>query len=187
MGRFFERLFPGFFLLESETRVLKDTGLEASEIEFTEPEAIILQALDYQKALKVAEVGSLVDCKNVLPLLNGLLRKGAIRLEEKLQDGYRPKKARFLRIHPQYETEEALEELLGTLSRAPKQTEVLLHLFSASAGIAQTCSRSGFGETGRYDPFSHTGLAGTKRCFRSIPWSRTALSFRESPANPLPL
>ena len=134
LGEVFRTAVPGIFLLESETRVLKDPGLQASEIEFTESEAIILEALDYQKALKVAEVGVLVDRKNVLPLLNGLLRKGAIRLEETLQEGYRPKKARFLRIHPRYETEEALEELLGTLSRAPKQTEVLLHLFQLQQG-----------------------------------------------------
>ncbi|MEJ2162642.1 MAG: primosomal protein N', partial [Robiginitalea sp.] len=134
LGEVFRTAVPGIFLLESETRVLKTPESENTEVEYEGTEAIILEALDYQKSLKVAQVGALVDRKNVLPILNRLLRNGAIRLEEALQEDYRPKKTRFLRIHSKYEDEQALEDLLNTLARAPKQTEILLQMFQLQQG-----------------------------------------------------
>jgi primosomal protein N' (replication factor Y) len=133
-GEVFRTAVPGIFLLESETRVSADpTGIGMDSLE--SPESLVLQALQHQKTLRVSEISALVERKNALPLLNRMLKKGLIRVEERLNEDYRPKQVRFLRLHPAYEDEIALEELLKSLSRAPKQTEVLLYLFQLQRGV----------------------------------------------------
>ncbi|MEJ2585465.1 MAG: primosomal protein N' [Robiginitalea sp.] len=134
LGEVFRTAVPGVFLLESETRVLRDPGFEAAGHELNEVESLILEALENQTELKVRQLGEVIDRKHVLPILNRMLRKKAIRLQESLGEDYRPKTARFLRIHPRYQDEKALEELLESLTRAPKQTQVLLHLFQLRQG-----------------------------------------------------
>ena len=134
LGEVFRTAVPGIFLLESETRVLKEPEFEGDRELLDENEAVILKALEHQTALKVSEVSTLTERRTVLPILNRLLQKGAIRLQEKLEDDYRPKQARFIRLHPDYQEESALEALLDGLSRAPKQTRVLLQLFQLQRG-----------------------------------------------------
>lgn len=134
LGEVFRAAVPGVFLLESETRVLREPGFEQMAADLTDVESIILEALQNQPELKVGQIGELIDRKGVLPILARMLQKKAIRLREALEEDYHPKMARFLRIHPQYQDENALEELLADLSRAPKQTQVLLHLFQLQQG-----------------------------------------------------
>ncbi len=134
LGEVFRTAVPGVFLLESETRVLREPDFDEAAADLTEVESIILEALHNQPELKVGQIGELIDRKGVLPILTRMLQKKAIRLRETLEEDYRPKMARFLRIHPQYQDEKALEELLEDLSRAPKQTQVLLHLFQLQQG-----------------------------------------------------
>ncbi len=138
LGEVFRTAVPGIFLLESETQVMGDSDwvAEHGTPENPEsPESLVLRALEHQKALAISEISSLVERKNALPLVNRMLKAGMIRVQEKLGDGYRPKQVRFLRLHPSFQEEAALEELLRTLSRAPKQTEVLLHLFQLQQGV----------------------------------------------------
>jgi primosomal protein N' (replication factor Y) len=134
LGEVFRAAVPGVFLLESETRVLPEPGFEQMAADLTDVESIILEALQNQPELKVGQIGELIDRKGVLPILARMFQKKAIRLREALEEDYHPKMARFLRIHPQYQDENALEELLADLSRAPKQTQVLLHLFQLQQG-----------------------------------------------------
>jgi primosomal protein N' (replication factor Y) len=134
-GEVFRSAVPGILLLESETRVWASPGWEGPA-EAPEPnEDLILGALRHEKMLRISEIASLVGLKNPLPLVSRMLKKGMIRVQEALGEGYRPKQVRFIRLHPRYAGEAALEELLNTLSRAPKQTEVLLHLFQLQQGV----------------------------------------------------
>ena len=82
LGEVFRTAVPGVFLLESETRVLKETDYQETGAELSEVESVILEALENQSALKVRDIGELIDRKHVLPILNNMLRKKAIRLQE---------------------------------------------------------------------------------------------------------
>ncbi len=133
-GEVFRSAVPGILLLESETRVWANPGWEGPADPPQPNEELILGALSHQKMLRVSEIASLTGLKNPLPLVSRMLGKGMIRSAEELGEGYRPKQVRFIRLHPRYGEEAALEALLETLSRAPKQTEVLLHLFQLQQG-----------------------------------------------------
>ncbi|UGU16330.1 primosomal protein N' [Sinomicrobium kalidii] len=133
-GEVFRAAVPGVLLLESETIVFKNEKFREAEITLKDDEWLVYEALQHQPILKVTEIAAILDKKNVLPVLKRLLEKDVIRVKEEIHEQYRPKLVRFIRVAPAYDSEEALRELLDTLNRAPKQREVLLSLFSLSAG-----------------------------------------------------
>lgn len=133
LGEVFRSAVPGAFLLESETLVLKNTSRDFEEQLLDNQEFMILEALENKGSLRIREVIEILDKKTVLPILNRMMEKGYIELQETLHSQYKPKQIRTVRIHPKYESEEALVGLLDELSRAPKQREVLLTLFQVQA------------------------------------------------------
>lgn len=134
LGEVFRTALPSVFLLESETRVLAVTGLNYTELDLDDDEYLILEALEQQPVLSVDDILEITDRKQVLSLLQRMLAKGVLRLQEKLQERYVPKQSRYIRLHTDYLEDNALEELLETLNRAPKQSQLVLSLFQLQEG-----------------------------------------------------
>ncbi|NER11949.1 primosomal protein N' [Leptobacterium flavescens] len=133
LGEVFRAAVPGSFLLESETIVSGNSDFQADESELKDEEWLIYEALQHQTVLRIHEISDIVDRKNVLPVLKGLLDKNVIRLKEEVYEQYKPKLVRYVKLDPSHSSEEGLQNLLDTLSRAPKQKQVILSLFSLSA------------------------------------------------------
>ncbi|MFD2586878.1 primosomal protein N' [Croceitalea marina] len=133
LGEVVRSALPSAFLLESETLVLPNRIEEIDELQLKDEEFLILEALRHQSALKISEIVAIVDRKNVLPLVNKLVEKRAIQLKEEIYEQYKPKLVRYVRLGEAYDSEEKLEELLNSLTRAPKQSQVVLSLFSLQA------------------------------------------------------
>src|SRR5699024_2484515 len=79
------------------------------------------------------EVSDIIDRKNVLPILKALIEKQVIQLKEEVYETYKPKLVKYVKMHQDYNSDQALSSLLDTLSRAKKQREVVLKLFSMEA------------------------------------------------------
>ncbi|MEE9364309.1 MAG: primosomal protein N' [Cellulophaga sp.] len=133
VGEVFRSAVPSAFLLESETLILKNEKAEIKEDELEDDEFLVYEALLHQPILKVHEISSIIDRKNILPLLNRLISKDVIHLKEEIYEQYKPKMVRFVRMGKEYQSEENLEKLLTDLSRAPKQSQVVLALFQLQA------------------------------------------------------
>ncbi|MEX0288391.1 MAG: primosomal protein N' [Flavobacteriaceae bacterium] len=133
LGEVFRSALPGAFLLESETLILKNKESVLPDEELKDDEFLVLEALEHQPSLRVKDVISIVEKKSVLPLLNRLVLKKAVVLKEDLKEQYRPKMVRYVRLNPNYTSEEKLEEVLEELSRAPKQSRAVLALFQIQA------------------------------------------------------
>ncbi|MEM9076529.1 MAG: primosomal protein N' [Bacteroidota bacterium] len=133
LGEVIRSALPTAFLLESETLILPNKESTVDDMGLKDDEFLIYEALQYQSALKIAEVAEIVDKKNVLPLVNRLVQKEVVLLKEELYEQYKPKQVKFVRLAPEYEEEAQLEALLETLSRAPQQSKVLLALFQLVA------------------------------------------------------
>ncbi len=125
IGEVFKAAMPAGLKLESETYVLNNPDFDNYE-RLTEKEIIIHNVLEKRNVLSVNEVNLLTEVKNSLPILNSLLQKGAIKLEEKLSDSYKPKQEAFIRLNSGYNTEEKLKKVFDSLERAPKQLDVLM-------------------------------------------------------------
>ncbi|TLP81234.1 primosomal protein N' [Maribacter sp. ACAM166] len=129
LGEVVRSALPGAFLLESETLVLRNLEYEVEEKELLDDEFLVYEALQHQSILKVQEVSAIVERKNVLPILERLLKKKVIVLKEEVYYQYKPKLVRYVKLGVAYTSDEKLEELLNSLSRAPKQSQVVLTLF----------------------------------------------------------
>ncbi len=133
LGEVIRAALPSAFLLESET-IIARTGKEPlDESSLTDEEFMVHEALTHQSSLHINDIRSLLDRKNVVKVIKDLLEKELITVQEEVFEQYKPKLKRYLRLTTPFSEEQALRELLDTLSRAPKQRQVLMTLFMMSA------------------------------------------------------
>lgn len=129
LGEVFRSALPGAFLLESETFIFRNHNSHVRESDLLDDEFLVYEALQHQSALKVDEISSIIDRKNILPLLHRLLEKNVILIKEEVYEQYKPKMVRYVKMGKDYESEERLEELLKALSNSPKKSQIVLSLF----------------------------------------------------------
>lgn len=121
LGEVVRSALPSAFLLESETLVMPNKDAQIDEMQLGDDEFLVYEALQHQSALKISEVSDIVDKKNVLKLINGLVHKGVVLQKEELYEQYKPKLVRYVKLSETYGDEAQLEQLLNELTRAPKQ------------------------------------------------------------------
>ncbi|MET7027763.1 replication restart helicase PriA [Sediminicola luteus] len=133
IGEVFRTAVPSAFLLESETLISRNNKVSVQEGDLLDDEFLVYEALQHQPILRVHEISAILERKNILPVLGRLLEKNIIDLKEEVYEQYKPKMVRYVRLGKEYQSEESLEELLNGLTRAPKQSQVVLSLFQLQA------------------------------------------------------
>ena len=133
LGDVLRAALPNSFLLESETIITKNNDKVISHTSLSDEEFLVYEALHHQSSLKLHDLISILDKKNVFPVINALLDKDAIVLQEEVYEKYKPKLVRYVRLNPKYSESEHLQLLLEALNRAPKQKDVIMSFFSISA------------------------------------------------------
>ena len=128
MGSILRAALPSAFLLTSETFVSRVNEIEIDWDELSDEAFLVLEALE-QRDLLIEDIQSIVQRKTVLPLLQILIEKGYVQTQQSLKEKYKPKKHRYLRIHSNHSSDEALSKLFDQLKRAPKQSAFLLGLY----------------------------------------------------------
>ncbi|WP_353779560.1 primosomal protein N' [Winogradskyella sp. 3972H.M.0a.05] len=128
LGEVMRAALPSSLILESETLIV-GVETELDEENLKDDEFLIYEALQHQSSLKVKDAATIVDRKNVLPVLKRLIDKNVITLEEEIHEKYTPKLVRYVKLNERFNSEDELEQLLLSLKRAPKQSVVLLSLF----------------------------------------------------------
>ncbi len=132
-GEVMRAALPSAFLLESETIILRNDNNTIDESGLKDDEFLLYEALQYQSLLRIQEVMDIIGKKNVLPLIKRLLEKEIITVQEEIYEQYKPKLVRYVRLVSEYTHEKSLQSLLDSLTRAPKQRDVLMHLFMLQA------------------------------------------------------
>ncbi|RLJ62605.1 replication restart DNA helicase PriA [Lacinutrix venerupis] len=133
VGEVMRAALPNAFILESETLISRNLKKEIKDTDLKDDEFLVFEALHHQSTLKIQEVSSILDKKNVLPVIKRLIDKEVILLQEEIYDKYKPKYVRYVKLQAQYTSEIGLHQLLQDLSRAEKQRQVVMTLFSISA------------------------------------------------------
>lgn len=147
IGEVYKSAVPSALLLESETIILKNKENEVLKSELSDDEFLVYEALEKQNSLKVQDIIAILNKKTILPILQKLLAKGVIYLQEEVKENYKPKLIRFVRLHQQYDNENGLKELLETLKNAHKQREVVLKYFQLKASTKKPISVKQLSET----------------------------------------
>ena len=133
IGEVFRAAVPSALLLESETLILRNERATIEESDLLDDEFMVFEALQHQSILRVQEISDILDKKNIIPVLNRLLKKNIIFLKEEMYEQYKPKLVRYVQLGKSHRSEENLEALLNGMTRAPKQSQVVLTLFQLQA------------------------------------------------------
>nr|WP_315165561.1 primosomal protein N' [uncultured Flavobacterium sp.] len=133
IGDVYRGAMPSALLLESETIISQKTDLVVDASLLSDDEFLVYEALQQQSSLKVHDIMAILNKKNIFPVIQKLIDKNILVLQEEIQETYKPKLVRYVRLHPKYESNEGLSELLETLKSANKQKEIVLNYFQLSA------------------------------------------------------
>jgi primosomal protein N' (replication factor Y) (superfamily II helicase) len=133
LGEVMKAALPSAYLLESETIISLKKDLELDEATLGDDEFLVFEALQNQSSLHINDVRNILDRKQVLGVIQKLIAKGAVDVQEELFEQYRPKLKRYLKLAPRYAGEEPLRQLLDEMTQAPKQRQVLMTLFMLAA------------------------------------------------------
>ncbi|WP_338645222.1 primosomal protein N' [Flavobacterium sp. KS-LB2] len=133
IGDVYRGAMPTALLLESETVISQKTDLVVDTSLLSDDEFLVYEALQQQSSLKVQDIMAILNKKNIFPVIQKLVDKNILVLQEEIQEAYKPKLVRCVRLHKRYESNEGLSELLETLKSANKQKEIVLNYFQLSA------------------------------------------------------
>lgn len=132
IGDVYRAAIPTSLLLESETIISAIPNQNQDESLLTDDEFLVYEALQHQSSLKIKEVIDIVNRKNIFPLLQKLIDKKVINLQEEIQENYKPKLVRYVRLFPQFISNEGLTSLLDSI-KSEKQKNLLLGYFQLQA------------------------------------------------------
>jgi primosomal protein N' (replication factor Y) len=136
MGEVMMAALPAALKMESETRVSLDSGWEDLDVDFSSAEADMLHALQAKPSLSIEELSAAAQKKNVLPLVQQLLSKQAVCIEERLSSAGRQVYETAVALHPAIKSEEDLNALFSLTKRAPQQEQLLLAYVSMALPIS---------------------------------------------------
>ena len=133
LGEVFRSALPSGYILESETQISAKENAAIDPFELRDDEYLILEALKHQSSITIQDVIKILGKKTVFPIINKLLEKGALVLQEEIAEQYKPKLVRYIKLHNTYLQPDKLSELLNELTGAKRQRELVLHYFQLHA------------------------------------------------------
>lgn len=133
IGDVYRGAMPSALLLESETIISQKQDGFVDESLLSDEEFLVYEALQQQSSLKVQDIMNILSKKNIFPVIQKLIDKNILVLQEEMLETYTPKLIRYVKLHSKYESNEGLSELLEILKNANKQKEIVLSYFQLSA------------------------------------------------------
>ena len=133
IGDVYRGAMPSALLLESETIITQKTAVFVDESLLSDDEYLVYEALQQQSSLKVQDIMNILNKKNIFPVIQKLVDKNILVLQEEVQETYTPKRIRYVKLHSKYETNTGLHELLEILKKAHKQKDIVMRFFQLSA------------------------------------------------------
>ena len=132
IGDVYRSALPSALVLESETIISQRKETFVDDNSLTDEEYLIFEALQQQSSLKVQNIIDILNKKTVLPVIQKLIDKNIISLDEEIQEEYKPKLIRYIRLHENYLAESNLIALLDSL-KSEKRKNIVLHYFQLQA------------------------------------------------------
>ena len=127
LGEVMQAALPSALKLSSESKVMLANDFTLDSMALNDYEYMIVEALQIQPKIAISEVSKIIGFKKVMPLIHTMMEKGILMMEEELNEKYRAKYERFVRLASPFRNETTLQEAMDSLTkRAYKQLEVLL-------------------------------------------------------------
>ncbi len=131
LGEVMKAALPAGLKLESETQVFFNPAFENID-DLSSSEELVLTFIQNKKHIGIHEIKITGLKLNVVGIINNLLLKEAIFLEESLKSGYSAKTETYIKLTVEASDEIYLTQFLESLKRAKKQQELILNYIQLS-------------------------------------------------------
>ena len=112
LGEVIKAALPSAFLLESETIIKLSSRNFKDEESLSDDEFVLYEALQHQSSLHINDARSILDRNNIVSVIQKLIDKNIIEVEETVYEQYTPKLKRYIKLAVEYTSEENLKALL---------------------------------------------------------------------------
>ncbi len=127
MGEVMNAALPSSFKLASESCIVLHPDFDRNFDALRDKEFLIAEALDIRQKLTLTEISDIVEQKTIIPLINTLIEKKVVLIEEELYEKYKPKTEICVRLTDRFNEESQLNELLSELNtKAYKQVKLIM-------------------------------------------------------------
>ena len=133
-GEILKASIPSALLLESKTVIEKCDITKEQLNSLSDLEFLVYQGLEKQN-LTLLDISKITDLKKVLPLVMNLINKKAAVVKQRVDEKFKSKKERVVRLSLTYQKNKNLKKLFSDLNRAPKQKAVILALVNNSKNL----------------------------------------------------
>lgn len=133
LGEVYKAALPSGMKLESETSVVLLDSF-ADESSLSPNEQRVVEALAQKKELSLASLQKETGIRSILPLVRGLLDKGALQMKEEVRRNYKARTIPCVTISLEYFDESHLQQAQMQLVRTPRQL-VLLSRYAELSGL----------------------------------------------------
>lgn len=117
---------PAHLKLSSESIIQYNEHHGVGIQELSDKEYVLTEALEIKQQLTLTEIQSILDSNYVYPIVKKLVEKGIATVWESLQEKYKQKTETYITLATEYKNEAALEQLINSWQKAPKQLDLLL-------------------------------------------------------------
>ena len=122
LGEVMNAALPSAFKLSSESRIMLHPDAEIDFEVLNEKEQLLIEALHNRKSIEISEVNKILNQHKVIPVINTLLDKGIVLMEEQLSDRYKPRMEVFVELNKAYlEDETKFESLFMELEKKARK------------------------------------------------------------------
>ena len=122
LGEIMNSALPSVLKLSSETKLILESD-QIQKSDLTDKEYLVIEALEQKKELSLKEVSVILNQKTIFPVINTLLKRNIISLLEEINEKYRPKTIRKVKL-----VNELIDE--SVLKNAKKQKLIVEHFLS---------------------------------------------------------
>ncbi len=123
-GEVFNAAVPPSLRLEGEQTVFPQVT-DINGILLSEAEKQIFKLVS-KKPYTINQIEKKLGLPGALRYVKNLVEKGIVRIDQVVDNPFAPKTAKFIRLNPEYNSQEKIDKLFERLKRAKKQTDLLL-------------------------------------------------------------
>lgn len=127
---------PSAFRLASESAVSIHPDFGGELTDLTEKELQIVQLLTEHPVLKVSDISTALSLQKIMPVINTMIEKEIIVMNEELQQRFAPKKTVFVSLAPLYQDQQEAKKLFDSFEAkksTQKQLSVMLKYMQMGA------------------------------------------------------
>lgn len=136
VGEIFKAAVPTGLKPESETFVSLNPDFDMPEgIKLNDSQALVIQALQNKKRLRISEIEAICDIKDCTRVVNSLMNSGIVEINEKVVEKYRSKKISVIELTIERSDSDSLHNFFDLIGRSRQQEKGLIAYLELSGWL----------------------------------------------------